>query len=319
MASTISKSGLFLFLEVMLMADEQTKDKAKSGRKPSHPPPEEAKRIPLTRLHPFPEHPFSVVEDDAMTELIDSIKNNGVLTPAIVRRREEGGYEIVSGHRRFLAAQRAGLLTMPAIIRDLTRDEAIIMMVDSNLQRENILPCEKAKAYKMKLDAIKRQGERTDLTSCQVGTKLRSNAIVAAANEESARTVARYIRLTELTPQLQEMVDQKKMAITPAVEISYLKPEEQKLLLDTIDSEQATPSLSQAQRMKKLSQEGKLNEDTMLGIMIEQKKPERRDITLSDEKLRKYFPRNYTPAQIENTIFKLLDAWQHKRQQNKTR
>jgi len=296
------------------MPDEEVKKE----RKPSHPPPELAKKIPVTRLFPFPDHPFSVTDDDSMRELIDSVKANGVLTPAIVRPREEGGYEVVSGHRRLYAAKEAGLLTLPAIIREMTRDEAVIMMVDSNLQRENILPSEKAKAYKMKLDAIRRQGERTDLTSCQVGTKLRSNAIVAAANEESARTVARYVRLTELKPELQKMVDEKKMAITPAVEISYLKPDEQKLLIDTMDSEQTTPSLSQAQRLKKLSQEGKLNDDTMLDIMMEQKKPEKRDVVLTEDVLRKYFPRNYTPLQVQQTVIRLLDAWQKHRQKQKS-
>ena len=300
------------------MPDEE----AKKERKPSHPPPELAKKIPVTRLFPFPDHPFSVTDDDSMRELIDSVKANGVLTPAIVRPREEGGYEVVSGHRRLYAAKEAGLLTLPAIIREMTRDEAVIMMVDSNLQRENILPSEKAKAYKMKLDAIRRQAGRPSKDNlCQVGTDLRgvrSSGIVGAANEESARTVARYVRLTELKPELQKMVDEKKMAITPAVEISYLKPDEQKLLIDTMDSEQTTPSLSQAQRLKKLSQEGKLNDDTMLDIMMEQKKPEKRDVVLTEDVLRKYFPRNYTPLQVQQTVIRLLDAWQKHRQKQKS-
>jgi len=297
------------------MPDEEVQKE----RKPSHPPPELAKKIPITRLFPFPDHPFSVVDDDSMRELIDSVKANGILTPAIVRPREEGGYEIVSGHRRLYAAKEAGLLTLPAIIREMTRDEAVIMMVDSNLQRENILPSEKAKAYKMKLEAIKHQGKR-ETTSPQLEEKSRSNwsvNVVGMANSESAATVARYIRLTELKPELQQMVDEKKMAITPAVEISYLKPDEQKLLLDTMDSEQTTPSLSQAQRMKKLSQEGKLNDDTMLDIMMEQKKPEKRDVVLTEELLQKYFPRNYTPLQVQQTVIRLLDAWQKRRQQQK--
>jgi len=298
------------------MPDEEVQKE----RKPSHPPPELAKKIPITRLFPFPDHPFSVVDDDSMRELIDSVKANGILTPAIVRPREEGGYEIVSGHRRLYAAKEAGLLTLPAIIREMTRDEAVIMMVDSNLQRENILPSEKAKAYKMKLDAIRRQAGRPSKENCgQLGHNfgIKSRDIVAEANNESARTVARYVRLTELKPELQKMVDDKKMAITPAVEISYLKPDEQKLLLDTMDSEQTTPSLSQAQRMKKLSQEGKLNDDTMLDIMMEQKKPEKRDVVLTEELLQKYFPRNYTPLQVQQTVIRLLDAWQKRRQQQK--
>ncbi len=251
---------------------------------------------------------------------MDSIKEYGVLVPAIVRPCEDGGYEIVSGHRRKYACELAGLDTMPVIVRNLDRDAATIVMVDSNLQRENILPSERAAAYKMKLEAIKRQaGRPVKNNSCQVGTDLRgvrSDSIVAENTDDSARTVQRYIRLTELEPELQQMVDTGKMAMTPAVEISYLKPEEQKLLLDTIESEQATPSLSQAQRMKKLSQSGELNDDTMLGIMMEQKKPERMDITIPAEVLQKYFPRSYTPQKMQETIIKLLESWQRKRQQN---
>ena len=276
--------------------------------------------IPLSQLHDFPDHPFKVRDDEKMEETVESVKSYGVLVPAIVRQRPDGEYEIVSGHRRKRASELAGLRELPAIVRDLDDDAATIIMVDSNLQRENILPSERAAAYKMKLEAIKRQGARTDLTSRQVGGKLNTTASVGEAAGDSERQVQRYIRLTELQPELQEMVDTGKIAMTPAVEISYLKPKEQELLLGTIESEQATPSLSQAQRMKKLSQVGGLNEDTMLSIMSEQKKPElSSNITLPGEKLKKYFPKSYTPAQIENTIFKLLDSWLQRRQRDQSR
>ena len=279
--------------------------------------------IPLSQLHDFPDHPFKVRDDVKMEETVESVKAYGVLVPAIVRQRPDGEYEIVSGHRRKRASELAGLSELPAIVRDLDDDAATIIMVDSNLQRENILPSERAAAYKMKLEAIKRQGERRDLTCTQVGHKLdgkKSVQRVADDAGESKTQVQRYIRLTELQPELQEMVDTGKIAMTPAVEISYLKPKEQELLLETIDSEQATPSLSQAQRMKKLSQVGGLNEDTMLSIMSEQKKPElSSNITLPGEKLKKYFPKSYTPAQIENTIFKLLDSWLQRRQRDQSR
>ena len=255
-----------------------------------------------------------------MEETVESVKSYGVLVPAIVRQRPDGEYEIVSGHRRKRASELAGLSELPAIVRDLDDDAATIIMVDSNLQRENILPSERAAAYKMKLEAIKRQGARRDLTSPQVAAKFRADDEVAKAAGVSGDTVRRFIRLTELQPELQEMVDTGKIAMTPAVEISYLKPKEQELLLETIDSEQATPSLSQAQRMKKLSQVGGLNEDTMLSIMSEQKKPElSSNITLPGERLKKYFPKSYTPAQIENTIFKLLDSWLQRRQRDQSR
>ena len=293
------------------------------GRKPAKKPkPEVVEQISLSELHPFPDHPFQVRDDDAMQETAESIKTYGVLVPALARPREDGGYELIAGHRRKHACELAGLTTMPVIVRDIDRDAATIIMVDSNLQRENILPSERAKAYKMKLDAIKRQGKRHDLTSDQLGQKLSgktSRELIAENSDDSPTQIQRYIRLTELSPELQRMVDEKKIAMTPAVEISYLKPEEQKMLLTAMDSEQATPSLSQAQRMKKLSREGSLNDDSMLDIMMEQKKPEKSDITLSGEKLRKYFPRSYTPFQIENTIFKLLDAWQKKRQRDQSR
>ena len=280
--------------------------------------------IPLSQLHDFPNHPFKVRDDEKMQETVESVKAYGVLVPAIVRQRPDGEYEIVAGHRRKRASELAGLSELPAIVRDLDDDAATIIMVDSNLQRENILPSERAQAYKMKLEAIKRQGARTDLTSRQLGEKSEkpnwSVSQVAKDAGDSERQVQRYIRLTELQPELQEMVDSGKMAMTPAVELSYLKPEEQSLLLETIESEQATPSLSQAQRIKKLSQSGDLNEDSILGIMAEQKKPElSSNITLSGDKLKKYFPKSYTPAQIENTIFKLLDSWLRKRQREESR
>jgi ParB family chromosome partitioning protein len=276
--------------------------------------------IPLSQLHDFPNHPFKVRDDEKMQETVESVKAYGVLVPAIVRQRPDGEYEIVAGHRRKRASELAGLNELPAIVRDLDDDAATIIMVDSNLQRENILPSERAQAYKMKLEAIKRQGERRDLTSPQVAAKFRADDEVAKAAGVSGDTVRRFIRLTELQPELQEMVDSGKMAMTPAVELSYLKPEEQSLLLETIESEQVTPSLSQAQRIKKLSQSGDLNEDSILGIMSEQKKPElSSNITLSGDKLKKYFPKSYTPAQIENTIFKLLDSWLRKRQREESR
>ena len=281
---------------------------------------EKVQIIPLSELYPLPDHPFSVREDDeVMKEILESVKERGILTPAIARPREGGGYELVAGHRRKRACELAGLATMPVIVRDLDRDSAIIMMVDTNIQRENISLIEKGKALKMKMEALKRQGARTDLTSPQVAAKFRSDDEAAKGTGMSGDTVRRLVRLTELSPQLQQMVEDRKIALTPASEISYLKPEEQALLVETIDSEQATPSLSQAQRMKKLSQSGELNEDTMLTIMSEEKKPPKEDITLSGEKLRKYFPRSYTPRQMEDTIFKLLEGWQRKRQRDQQR
>lgn len=274
--------------------------------------------IPLGELHPFPDHPFGVQDDEAMEQTVGSIREYGVLVPAIARPREEGGYELIAGHRRKHACELAGLETMPVIVRDLDRNAAVIIMVDSNIQRENILPSERAKAYKMKLEAIKRQGARHDLTSTQIVQKLSVDKVAeeAGTNREQVR---RYIRLNELEPQLMQMVDEGKIGMTPAVEISYLKPDEQKLLIETIDSEQATPSLSQAQRMKRLSQEGKLNDDAMLGIMMEQKKPETWDLKLPMDKIRKYFPRSYTPQRMEETIIKLLENWMKKRQRDQQR
>lgn len=289
---------------------------------------EKIMEIPLSELFPFEDHPFSVRDDDAMKETVESVKEVGVVVPAIARPREGGGYELIAGHRRKRACELAGLETMPVIVRDLDRDAAIIAMVDSNLQRENILPIEKAKAYKMKLEAMKRQGKRTDLTSRQVVGKLdapmpekKSEAadIIGSDAGDSGRQVQRYIRLTELSPELQKMVDDKKIAMTPAVEISYLKPEEQALLVETMESEQATPSLSQAQRMKRMSQEGKLTEDTMLSVMSEQKKPEVERIVFTGDTLRKYFPRSYTPKKMEETIINLLEGWMKKRQRGQER
>ena len=284
---------------------------------------EKVMEIALSELFPFEGHPFSVKDDDAMKEAVESIKEYGVLSPAIARPREDGGYELVAGHRRKRACELAGLESMPVIVRDLDRDAAIIVMVDSNLQRENISPLEKAQAYKMKLEAIRRRsGERTDLTSAQVGQRLpnkTSRDLLAENSPDSSSQIQRLIRLTELSPELQQMVDDKKIAITPAVEISFLKPEEQALLVETIESEQATPSLSQAQRMKKMSQKGELNEDTMLSVMSEQKKPEVDRIVFTTDTLQKYFPRSYTPKKIEETIIGLLENWLKKRQRGQER
>ena len=280
---------------------------------------EQVQQIPIGELFPFKNHPFKVLDDESMQRTVESIEQYGVLSPLIARPRSEGGYEIISGHRRQHAAQLAGLDTLPVIVRNMDDDAAVLLMVDSNLQRENILPSERAFAYKMKLKALKNQGARSDLTSPQVAAKFRADDEVAKGADVSGDTVRRYIRLTELSPELQQMVDEKKIGMTPAVEISYLKPEEQQMLLTAIDSEQATPSLSQAQRMKKLSREGKLNDDSMLDIMMEQKKPEGYNVVLSADKLRKYFPRSYTPQKMEETILKLLDAWLRKRQRDQSR
>ena len=280
---------------------------------------ERVQQISLAELYPFPDHPFSVRDDDSMKETVESIKESGVLQPAIARPREGGGYELVSGHRRKRACELAGLDTMPVIVRDLDRDTAIIFMVDSNIQRENISPMEKAKALKMKMEAIRRQGMRTDLTSPNNSAKFRSDDEVGAEMGMSGDTVRNIISLTQLVPELQQMVDDKKIAVTPAYQIAALKPEEQALLVETIASEQATPSVSQAQRMKQLSQSGKLNEDTMLDIMTEEKKPEVDKIVFTSDTLRKYFPRSYTPRQMQDTIIKLLEGWLKKRQRQQER
>ena len=296
------------------------------GKKPK-PQQEVIVHVPLSRLHDFPNHPFKVRDDEAMQETAESIRQYGVLVPAIVRPREGGGYEIIAGHRRKHGSELAGLQNLPCIVREMDDDTATILMVDSNIQRENILPSERAQAYKMKLEAIRRKAGRPAKTeekadennSPQVAANFRADDEVAKDAGISGDTVRRYIRLTELSPELQQMVDEKKIGMTPAVEISYLKPEEQRMLLTAIDSEQATPSLSQAQRMKKLSRDGKLNDDTMLDIMMEQKKPEGYNVVLSADKLRKYFPRSYTPQKMEETILKLLDAWLRKRQRDQSR
>ena len=279
---------------------------------------ESISNIELSKLKPFRDHPFSIRDDNAMQQTVESVRAYGVLVPAIARPLEDGTYELISGHRRKHACELAGLSTMPVIIRDIDRDAATIIMVDSNLQRENILPSERAKAYKMKLDAIKRQGARHDLTSTQVAQKLSVEKIAEEAGT-SKDQVRRYIRLNELQPELQKMVDEGIIGMTPAVALSYLKPDEQRLLIETIDSEQATPSLSQAQRMKRLSQEGKLNDDSMLGIMMEQKKPENWNLSLPMDKIKKYFPRSYTPQRMEETIIKLLESWMKKRQRDQQR
>ena len=281
---------------------------------------EKIQEIPLSELHPFKDHPFKVKDDDAMIETADSIKKYGVLVPAIARPLPDGGYELVAGHRRRRASELAGKETMPVIVRDLDDDAATIIMVDSNLQRENLLPSERAFAYKMKLEAIKHQGARTDLTSVQVEQKLSARDQVAKeAGERSGIQVMRYVRLTELIPELLDMVDEKKIAFNPAYELSFLKPDEQQMLVETMDYEQATPSLSQAQRMKKFSQEGKLSEDVMLAIMSEEKKGDLDKVTLSSDTLRKYFPKSYTPAKMQETIINLLEQWQKKRQRDQER
>ena len=281
---------------------------------------EKIQEIPLSELHPFRNHPFKVKDDEAMMETADSIKQYGVLVPAIARPNPEGGYELVAGHRRRRASELAEKETMPVIIRDLDDDAATIIMVDSNLQRESLLPSERAFAYKMKLEAVKHQGARTDLTSRQVGEKSQTSIQkVADQAGESQRQVQRYIRLTELIPELMDMVDEKKIALNPAYELSFLKKEEQVDLLDAMDSEQATPSLSQAQRLKKYSQEGHLTLDMMRVIMGEEKKSDLDRVTFTSDTLRKYFPKSYTPQRMQETIIKLLEAWQKKRQRDQER
>ena len=280
---------------------------------------EKVMEIPLSELHPFKDHPFKVKDDDAMMETADSIRQYGVLVPAIARPDPNGGYELVAGHRRHRASELAGKETMSVIVRDLDDDQATIIMVDSNLQRESLLPSERAFAYKMKLEAIKHQGARTDLTSAQVGPKLTAAEKIAENSPDSKSQIKRFIRLTELIPELLDMVDEKKIAFNPAYELSFLKPEEQQMLLDTMDYEQATPSLSQAQRMKKFSQERKLSEDVMLAIMSEEKKGDLDKVTLTGDTLRKYFPKSYTPQRMQETIIKLLEQWQRKRQQQHER
>ena len=279
--------------------------------------------IPLTELHPFKNHPFKVTDDESMLETADSITKHGVLVPVIARPREEGGYELISGHRRKRASELAGKETLPCIVRNLDDDVATIIMVDSNIQRENILPSERAFAYKLKLEALKRQaGRPSKENGSQVGNNLmgvKSSDILAEQMGESKSTIFRFIRLTELVPELLDMVDAKKIAFNPAVELSYLMPHEQVQLMEAMDMEQATPSLSQAQRLKKYSQDGKLTFDVMTAIMSEEKKGEPDKVTLTGEKLKKYFPKSYTPQQMEETIIKLLEGWSRKRQQSQER
>ena len=278
--------------------------------------------IALEKLVPFQDHPFQVRDDEQMQMITESIRSVGVLVPAIARPLENGTYELIAGHRRKHACELAGLSTLPVIVRDVDRDTATVMMVDSNFQREEILPSERAKAYKMKLEAIKRQGARTDLTSDQVGQKSErktSRDLIAENSPDSSSQIQRYLRLNELNPELLQMVDDGKIALTPAAELSFLSKEEQSLLLLTIESEQATPSLSQAQRMKKLSRQGELTEDEILDIMLEQKKPECWNLTLPMNKITKYFPQSYTPQKMEETIIKLLEAWMRHRTNQKGR
>ena len=280
---------------------------------------EKVQEIPLGELHPFRNHPFKVKDDAAMQDTVESVREYGVLVPAIARPDPGGGYELIAGHRRHHASELAGKETMPVIIRDLDDDAATIIMVDSNLQREELLPSERAFAYKMKLEALKHQGARTDLTSRQVVGKLEMADIVGKNMGESGRQVQRFIRLTELIPTLLDMVDERKIALNPAIELSYLKKEEQTLLLEAMDSEQATPSLSQAQRLKKFSQQKMLSLDVMRAVMSEEKKNDLDRVTLKNETLRKYFPKSYTPKQMEDTIIKLLEGWYKKRQLSQER
>ena len=280
---------------------------------------EKVQEIPLGELHPFRNHPFKVKNDAAMQDTVGSVREYGVLVPAIARPDPSGGYELIAGHRRHHASELAGKETMPVIVRDLDDDAATIIMVDSNLQREELLPSERAFAYKMKLEALKHQGARTDLTSVQFGQKLSARDQVAKAAGESAIQIQRFIRLTELIPELLDMVDERKIALNPAVELSHLKKEEQTLLLEAMDSEQATPSLSQAQRLKKFSQQKMLSLDVMRAVMSEEKKTDLDRVTLKNETLRKYFPKSYTPKQMEDTIIKLLEGWHKKRQLSQER
>ena len=280
---------------------------------------ERVQEIPLDQLKPFKNHPFKVRDDQRMLDTVDSIREYGVLVPAIARPDPEGGYELISGHRRKRGCEMAGLQTMPVIIRDLDDDAAVLVMVDSNIQREELLPSERAFAYKMKLEALKHQGARSDLTSSQLGTKLRADELLAQQAGESRNQVQRFIRLTELISELLDMVDERKLAFNPAVEVSYLKRDEQRMLLEAMDAEQTTPSLSQAQRLKKFSQEGRLTEEAMTAIMSEEKKSDMDKVTLRSDTLRRYFPKSYTPKQMEQTIIKLLDVWQKQRQKNQER
>ena len=280
---------------------------------------EQVQQIPIGELFPFKNHPFKVLDDESMQRTVESVEQYGVLSPLIARPRPEGGYEIISGHRRQHAAELAGLETLPVIVRQMDDDAAIILMVDSNLQREHILPSERAFAYKMKLDAMKNQGTRSDLTSTQVVSKLRSNEKLGAENNQSRETVRRFIRLTNLIPELLDMVDNKTVSFNPAVELSYLSPEQQQEVIRAMDDTQNFPSVSQAKRIKKLAQDGTFTTETVVAIMGEEKKSELDTVTIKNDTLRKYFPRSYTPKQMEDTIIKLLEQWQKKRQHSEER
>ena len=281
---------------------------------------EQVQQIPIDALHPFTNHPFKLLDDEAMTRTVESIAQYGVLAPLIARPRPDGdGYEIISGHRRQYAAKLAGLDTLPVIVRKMSDDAAVILMVDSNLQREHILPSERAFAYKMKLEALKNQGARSDLTSCQVGTKFRADSELAESAGESARNVQRFIRLTNLVPELLDMVDEKKIAFNPAVELSYLDESQQRDFLEAMNDTQNAPSLSQAQQLKKMAQQGEFSYEKAFDVMGQEKKSEKDTVTIKNETLRKYFPRNYTPKQMEEKIIQLLDAWQKKQQRRNER
>ena len=280
---------------------------------------EQVQQIPIEELFPFKEHPFKVLDDETMQRTVESVAQYGVLAPLIARPRPEGGYEIISGHRRQHAAELAGLDTLPVIVREMTDDAAVILMVDSNLQRENILPSERAFAYKMKLEALKNQGARSDLTSTQVVSKLRSSEQLGAKNNQSRETVRRFIRLTNLIPELLDLVDEKKISFNPAVELSYLDEAQQRDFLQAMDETQNAPSLSQAQRMKKLAQEGKLTYEAAFAIMGEAKKDELDKVVIKNDTLKKYFPRSYTPRQMEDVIIKLLEQWQRRQQRQNER
>ena len=280
---------------------------------------EQVQQIPIDALHPFTNHPFKVLDDEAMTRTVESIAQYGVLAPLIARPRPEGGYEIISGHRRQYAAKLAGLDTLPVIVRQMSDDAAVILMVDSNLQREHILPSERAFAYKMKLKALKNQGARSDLTSCQVGTRFRADESLAEDSGESARNVQRFIRLTNLIPELLDMVDEKKIAFNPAVELSYLDESQQRDFLEAMEDTQNAPSLSQAQQLKKLAQQREFSYEKAFDVMGQEKKSEKDTVTIKNETLRKYFPRSYTPKQMEEKIIQLLDAWQKKQQRRNER
>jgi len=280
---------------------------------------EQVQQIPIGELFPFKDHPFKVLDDESMQRTVESVEQYGVLSPLIARPRPEGGYEIISGHRRKHAAQLAGLDTLPVIVRNMDDDAAVLLMVDSNLQRENILPSERAFAYKMKLEALKNQGARSDLTSPQVAAKFRSDDVVAKDQGISGDTVRRYIRLTSLIPELLDMVDEKKIAFNPAVELSYLDTNQQRDFLEAMQDTQNAPSLSQAQRLKKLAQEGHFSYDVAFAVMGEEKKDELDKVVIKNDTLRKYFPRSYTPKQMEDTIIKLLDQWQRKQQRQNER